>query len=320
MTMSNEPVLICVDWGSSNFRAFLLDGQANMLDVQNSDQGVLKLQPDEFESCLLDRISPWLESGKLPVLMAGMVGSQQGWSETSYVSCPVSLNGLSHHLYWVANTADLDIAIVPGVKGLSISGQPDVMRGEEVQIFGALHLLGQSQEDALICLPGTHSKWAWIESGDNNEPKVVDFSTQMTGELHNVLLTQSILGRLSESPESGVPLNAGAVDKGFSRIQSHGGLLHHLFSARTDVLDGTLDARDVTAYLSGLLIGTEVKDMLAALPDVERIYLVGNDKLCGLYTNAIEKAGFSALTISGEQAACMGMLAIAEQSNLLKKS
>jgi len=261
----HRAALICVDWGSTNFRAFLLDAEGELLDRISSEAGMLKLRQDQFEPTLMQQIAPWLESGPLPVLMAGMVGSQRGWREASYVDCPASMYRLTENLCLVPNEADLNIMIVPGMKGESFSGQADVMRGEEVQIFGALALLqqtqselhdGPSEDQVLLCLPGTHSKWARIGKAQDKDAQVMDFSTQMTGELYSLLDKYSILGCMSHAGEAERVVNAEVFDQGVSNVQSSGGLLHQLFSARSNVLAGTLSSTEVGSYLSGLLVGT----------------------------------------------------------------
>jgi len=321
-----SPALICVDWGSTNFRAFLLDSKGELLDQVNSAQGMLTLRQEQFEATLMEQIARWLATGPLPVLMAGMVGSQRGWCDAGYVSCPVNLSGLTQNLCRVPNAADLPLAIVPGIKGQSLFDQPDVMRGEEVQIFGALSLLQQMTtelpeqrlpERALICLPGTHSKWARIDSTNPDMPRVLDFSTQMTGELFSLLNKHSILGRGAATETTAPEVNAELFDQGVSRAQGNGGMLHHLFSARTHLLAGDLSSAHVGSFLSGLLVGTEIKEMLKALPETQVVYLVGNEKLNKLYRHTLERAGIRVHCISGDQAAHVGMLTIAKQTNLL---
>jgi len=322
----HSAAVICVDWGSTNFRAFLLDAGGELLDRINSDAGMLKLRQDQFEPTLMQQIAPWLESGPLPVLMSGMVGSQRGWHEAAYVDCPASMDSLTEHLCWVPNEADLKIMIVPGMKGESISGQADVMRGEEVQIFGALALLQQTEsalhdglfeEQVLFCLPGTHSKWARVGKAQHKHAQVLDFSTQMTGELYSLLDKYSILGCMSHAGEAKKTVNAEVFEQGVSNVQSSGGLLHQLFSARSNVLAGTLSSTEVGSYLSGLLVGTEVKTMLEVLPATQSVYLVGNETLNVHYRHALEKAGVNVRSISGDQAAYMGMIAIAKQIGLI---
>lgn len=324
-THDQPPALICVDWGSSNFRAFLLDAEGAVLDSTSAASGMLKLSQDQFEPILMQHITHWLEVAPLPVLMAGMVGSQQGWHEAGYVSCPATLSALVDNLYWVPNAANLKLAIVPGMNGQSIAGQPDVMRGEEVQIFGALSLLQhalaerrneQSDDHALLCLPGTHTKWARIDKASQQHAQVLDFSTQMTGELYSVLNQHSILGRMRKNKEPQAANNTKAFDRGVSCSQGSGGLLHHLFSARTHVLAETLSSSDVDSYLSGLLLGSEVKEMLAQLPATQIVYVVGNDALNARYSHTLEKLGVNACCINGDRAAYTGMLTIARQAGL----
>lgn len=322
-----KPALICVDWGSSNFRAFLLSSSGQLLDCISANQGMLKLAKDQFEAVLMQQVSPWLKLGPLPILMAGMVGSQRGWQEAAYVECPATIDDLASNLTWVKNNAKLKIAIVPGLKGNSISGQRDVMRGEEVQIFGALALLQQSdsnidnqesQSQMLFCLPGTHSKWARLDLLQK-QAKVRDFSTQMTGELYALLDKHSILSGNVKSATDNLVMDAEVFEQGIACAQRSGGLLHQLFSARTNVLANVLNSAEVNSYLSGMLVGYEVMEMLTQLPSTKKVYLIGSETLNSHYRHVLEKSAIQVQSISGEQAAYMGMLGIAKRAGLITK-
>ena len=314
--------LICVDWGSTNFRAFLLDADGDVLDSVSAEQGMLKLRKDEFEPFLLRNIDAWIKRQPLPVLMAGMVGSQQGWYEADYVVCPAELAGLCSKLSMVPNQRGLKIALIPGMSAAGISGQPDVMRGEEVQIFGMLSMLqsqGELDQHAVVCLPGTHTKWASVDHSNKGVLQVTNFSTQMTGEIHSVLLNHSILGRVRDSSCTSNEIDFDSFDQGVSCSQKAGGVLHQIFSARSRVLAKQLDAANVNSYLSGVLVGSEVEQMLNALADVTTVYLVGSDSLCELYQRAIRHYQVNVVTVNGNKSSYKGMLAIAQQANLLNQ-
>ena len=156
--------MIAIDWGSSAFRAFLLDSSGDVLARISTDDGVLMTNGTSFSRILMDNCGRWLDKhGCLPIVMSGMVGSRNGWREASYVPCPVTVEALAAAPLKVGNDQGLDVRIMPGVSGPNFFGGLDVMRGEEVQVFGALASLDLS--NALICLPGTHSKWCVIENG-----------------------------------------------------------------------------------------------------------------------------------------------------------
>lgn len=327
-TETHSPALVCVDWGSTNFRCFLLDKKGKLLDSVGAKKGVLSLAPHHFETTLLEHISLWLSDAELPIIMSGMVGSQKGWSETQYLYCPFDIHSLATHLHWVEHSSTLKIAIVPGIKGHSIAKQPDVMRGEEVQILGAFTLIEQNSttfkpsiknDKCLMCLPGTHSKWANIDINDKHNAQMLNFSTQMTGEIYSLLTEHSILGQhhqgVSEQKES--PLISDAFIQGVNGSQNSGGLLHHLFSARTHLLEGVLTSDDVDNYLSGLLLGAEVDAMLNAQPDIQEVVLVGNENLNTRYQYVLNNKGINTCLINGKQAAYTGMLTVAKQVGLV---
>ena len=256
--------MIAVDWGTTSFRAYRLDRNGAIVETRAAPKGILAVPAGGFESVLHEQIDGWGEEG--PVVMSGMVGSRQGWIEAPYVPCPAGF----HEVAAAMREVRKGIWIVPGVSCRDASGVPDVMRGEETQVLGA-------ERDGLFCLPGTHSKWVEVRAG-----RIERFSTAMTGEVYAVLKSHSILGRMMEE---GRP-DARAFQHGLERSGEPGGLLHHLFGVRTKGLMGDLDGAASSSYLSGLLIGHEIR---AVRP---RSFLVlGEPRLAELYSEAAAALG-----------------------------
>jgi 2-dehydro-3-deoxygalactonokinase len=180
----------------------------------------------------------------------------------------------------------------------------DAMRGEETQIVGAL--AHQGIEDALLCLPGTHSKWAVVTEG-----RIARFRTHMTGELFAVLRQHSILGRLMHDDVD----DAEAFRRGLARAREPGGLLNHLFSARTAGLFARLAEPSLASYLSGLLIGDELHGALAATPPQGPVLLVGAPALCRRYADALAWRGVDSVVVP-ESVGALGLHHIARAAGL----
>ena len=240
-----------------------------------------------------------------PRLACGMIGSRQGWSEAPYVDCPAPLAALAAGIIRVA---DNKLTIIPGVRTRDANGIPDVMRGEETQLAGAVD---DTEDRVLTVLPGTHSKWALVEKG-----QLVDFATFMTGEMYNVLLNHSILGRLAEpaGPEPGP-----AFERGVTRGLGPGGLNHDLFGARTLALMGELAPEEIPDWLSGLLLGREVRNARVWAQrqgcDGARVRLVGTDALMARYAAAMTQAGV-AVDLARADSAARGLWRIAQHVSL----
>ncbi len=283
---------IAVDWGTTNRRAYRLDRSgACTLEFEDGD-GVLKVAPGAFPEALLE-IRKRL--GDAPLLLAGMVGSNKGWVEAPYVRCPVAIDDLAKALVWPGESE----AIVPGVAYVG-EGRADVMRGEEVQLLGAVEA-GQVPPDAIVCHPGTHNKWVVVEGG-----RIASFRTVMTGELFNLLKEHSILSDLL-SGDSAVetPFRAG-VRHGLD----HCDVTAELFSVRARVLLGEARAEDAAAYTSGLLIGADVRTGLS--PDGKKpVFIMGRRDLTALYAKATCEAGREPVELDGEQSFLSGIRAIA---------
>ncbi len=270
--------LIGLDWGTSSLRAMLFDGEGNVHEARQRTWGIRHLPEGGFDAALSEICSDW---PVCPTLAAGMVGSRQGWREAPYVDTPADIRTVANHLVRVRSGDGRDIHIVPGVRD---EGAPDVMRGEETQVIGALDLHPELKPGARLVLPGTHSKWIDLRDG-----RIAGFATMMTGELYAVLLRHSILG----APMSDTP-TAERFDDSFddgvrvARASGSAGVLTRIFSARALMLEGRLPAAAVPDYLSGLLIGEEWRAALAASRvDADRMpVLIGDEVLCLRYRRA----------------------------------
>ena len=282
--------MIAVDWGTSSFRAYRLDGDGKVLEERVSPDGILAVASGEFPAVLDRQIAGWEEE---TILMSGMVGSRQGWLEVPYVQCPAGAGTIASALRkvaWRGGTA----WIVPGVSCVDEAGVPDVMRGEETQILGVLDEL---PEESLVCLPGTHSKWVQVRGG-----RIAAFRTFFTGELFAVLKEHSLLGRMMQE---GTP-DEHAFAEGVDRSADEGGLLHHLFGVRARGLFGELAAGKAPSYLSGLLIGHELR----SAPQDTRVHFLGSRDLSAIYARAAELLGIECKLLD-PQAAPRGLFKLA---------
>jgi 2-dehydro-3-deoxygalactonokinase len=289
--------LIAVDWGTSNFRTFQLDADGTILARRSSPQGILRVEGGHFAETLHAEVGDWLAQGERHILLCGMIGSREGWVEAPYLPCPVGIEDLAQSVVEVP-FADAEVRLVPGVSGTDFDGVPEVMRGEETEAMGILDTCGGT---GLVCFPGTHSKWIHL-----SDRKIVNLITCMTGELYGALSRNTILER---TMISGGGIDDTAFRRGIARSADSGGLLHHLFGVRTLTLMDQLREEASASYLSGLLIGHEVR---AAMPPGGAVHLVGAAPLCSLYAQTIEACGGSA-TVEDEDAAARGLAAIARR-------
>jgi 2-dehydro-3-deoxygalactonokinase len=291
--------MIGIDWGTSGFRAFRLDEDGAIRDRRTAPRGILAVVDGGFEEELLRQVGDWIAEGERHVLMSGMVGSRQGWVEAPYVPCPAGLAEIAAALTAVP-CAGAAVFVVPGLSCRDASGTPEVMRGEETQILGVLPAIAGS---ALACLPGSHSKWARVVDG-----RIADFETYFSGEAFAALRFHTILGRLMRD----APTDLAAFDRGIARAGEGGHLLHHLFGVRTLGLFGWLQEGEAASYLSGLLIGHEVRAALPAGAAAE-VHLIGAEGLCTLYARAITICGGRA-AIHGEEAAARGLALLGREA------
>ncbi|HEX7339819.1 MAG TPA: 2-dehydro-3-deoxygalactonokinase [Rhodanobacteraceae bacterium] len=270
---------IVLDWGTSRLRGWLLDDGGRVLCARTRDWGIRHLPDGGYAAAFADLALHW---PRVPVLAAGMVGSRQGWREAPYVEAPATLQALCASLVDVASNDGRCMSIVPGVRD---DAGPDVMRGEETQVFGVLETHPSLAADALVILPGTHSKWVAVK-----DACIARFATFMTGELYGIVSRHSILAMPDAAPEQAADAHAAAFARGLATARDSGaqGALARLFSARVLMLEGRLAPACVADYLSGLLIGEEWRAALAAdwLTVARPLVLVGEPALCARYRQA----------------------------------
>jgi 2-dehydro-3-deoxygalactonokinase len=292
--------MIAIDWGTSSLRAYRLDAHGQIIDTRRSGQGILA-SAGRFADVLRELVGDW--PGE--ILLCGMIGSRNGWIELPYLPCPADTTALAAamQLHEDAALPGRRLWFVPGVAARAQSGVPDVMRGEETQIAGLLPKLGAGKHT--LCLPGTHCKWARVEDG-----RLVDFATTMTGELYALLRQHSILGKLMDGADDHLHDDAFAL--GVARSGEPGGLSHHLFGTRTLGLFDRLPGTALSSYLSGILIGHEIRDRQ---PIGDVVHLVGSSGLSQRYARALGLLGIGSMR-HGEDLAATGLYLLAQQRSL----
>ena len=273
--------MIAVDWGTTSFRAYRLAPDGRVMARRSAAAG-LRSCGAAFEQTLVGQLDGWDDP---TIVLAGMIGSRSGWREVPYVRCPAGTDEIvagMHEIDDAAAFAGRRLFIAPGVAHVEPGRAPEVMRGEESQVVGLLDETDLRHDEA-VCLPGTHSKWVRIESG-----RIVSLRTAMTGELYALLRHHSLLA-------SNMPSDADGSDdfpsfaRGFDASDAPGGLAHHLFGVRTLGLFGQLDGRLAPSYLSGLLIGHELRGMVTQR--LATAHLIGSTSLTQRYARALRLLG-----------------------------
>lgn len=292
MSETVTPDWIAVDWGTTNLRAFAMQG-ATVLARAGSDQGMGRLAVAEFEPALMALIDSWLSAGPVPVIACGMVGSRQGWVEAPYraVPCPP----LGDDLTAAPTSRGLSVRVV---SGLSQAKPADVMRGEETQIAGFLAL--NPGWDGVLCLPGTHTKWAHLSAGE-----VVSFQTFMTGELYALISDRSVL----RHSLGGDGWDSQVFEQAVADAMGHPErLAARLFGLRADhLLHGTA-AGATRAALSGLLIGAELAASRAYWLG-QNLAILGMGDQARSYQAALRPQGIEAMLVDTNKATLAGLTA-----------
>lgn len=299
MTMT-QAQWVGVDWGTSNLRAYIVDGSGSLIVELESDNGMLNLEPEEFEGALVNLIGPWLAQGrKTPVFACGMVGARQGWMEVKYRSVPCS--PLHDSEFARVETLDprIEVFILPG---LSQASPADVMRGEETQLAG--FLASEPEFSGVACLPGTHTKWAEVRNGE-----IHTFHTYMTGELFSLLSQHSIL-RHSVSEEGEDP--SAFLQAALKAVTCPEQVAVELFGLRAQSLLEQPEPQVARARLSGMIIGHEI-GVAREFWNGRQIALIGTTKLASLYAEVLSKVGAETQIIDTRSATLSGLAIAARQ-------
>lgn len=299
--MSN---LIAIDWGTSAFRAYLLDGRGNIVQKVFSPRGILTVENGTFAQVLDTQLKEFPRlSRNTPIIAAGMITSKNGWCETPYLTCPVDSKDLGENLIPFETEEYGTIWFVPGVNQLV--PEPDIMRGEESQLAGI-----RSEEDVVAVMPGTHSKWVKV-----SDQAIRRFKTYMTGEFYSLVIKHSILKPASEALWSEEAFRKGVL-YGFSMADKGNGLLSGIFQVRVEVILGRQPEKNTSSYVSGLLVGYEIADAVrSGFHTAEKKLIIGDGYLSTLYQLALSECGIGS-EIAVEDLSAHGLYRIAKHTVL----
>lgn len=297
-------MLLALDWGTTSFRAYLFDSNRQIVDTISAPAGIMQ-DNDGFEAVYYTQVGNWLKQFEnLPVIASGMITSKQGWVETPYLPCPASLEDLSKNLTRHETSQEDTIYFVSGVSQKKPTA--NIMRGEETQMAGL-----KSDSAITAVLPGTHSKWIRMELDT-----IEYFTTFMTGELFAAITEHTILGKLLTDNDDPAGFEQG-VSEGFSTDMESGGILSKLFGARAMPLLGEMNPDSIKNYLSGLLLGTEIREAVNAGFAMNATPVIcGSPELTRRYDTALGICGIKSRQGETDLAA-QGLIRIAAKAGLL---
>ena len=294
----SKAVFIAGDWGTSRLRLYLCDAGGNVLARGEGEGASVPDCAARFAAA----VAPWEKAhGILPAILSGMVGSTIGWREVPYLKCPARPSAIAAAALRF-DAQDRGIAILPGLTCRGKTGAPDVMRGEETQILGALRLHANLAKGRhLFCLPGTHAKWVSVIDG-----AVTQFQTALSGELFELLRRHSVLTRDSSEVDAQSPAFMLGLD--FARQNRKADLLYLLFSARSRVVTGEMAKADAASYLSGLILGKDIATAMALFEFDGPVQLICTPALAVLYGKALGAYDVKSAAIDGDRAALAGLV------------
>lgn len=312
------------DWGTSSFRLKLVELPGlRVVATEQSDEGNAATfekwqqtgRPENerlaFYLNILQEHTRQLASqcgqtlAGLPVVISGMASSTVGMLELPYKELPFAVDGSDLATKILPATPDFDhpVLLISGVKT-----PDDVMRGEEVQLVGCG--FAPTETEQLFLHPGTHAKHVTVRRGQATE-----LETYMTGEFFALLTKESILASaVAKDDDFANPAHRQAFEQGVEQSQ-HGNLLHNAFLVRTNRLFDKRTPSENFYYLSGLLIGAELRDFPADFTGL--VVLAGEKALVSHYEAALRLLGIAdrvTLTIkSAEEVTLRGQRTVLER-------
>lgn len=298
-----EPVTVVLDWGTTNFRAFLVKSDGSIVDEKIGDRGIQSVTKGEHARVVSEGLASWrAEYGPLDIVAAGMIGSRNGWIEMPYVPTPAAVGDLAAACRTIELAQGDRLTFLPGLTDPTAFPFPDVMRGEETQLVG----FGLNR-DMVVVLPGTHAKWAEIKGG-----RIERFRTFVTGEIYATLASHSFLSKVATAERDHA---TAAFAEGIALAQQEcaraGGLLTRLFAVRAGWLAGTITPDEMKSRLSGLIVGWEFVEARAGgwFKEGDTIAVVGDDDLVEVYERVATAFGLE-LAPAPADAAIRGALEI----------
>jgi 2-dehydro-3-deoxygalactonokinase len=298
---------ILADWGTSRFRAFVVEGES-IVDRVASDEGISALREGQHREVFLKHCRPWLErEPEAPVALVGMVGSKEGWRTAPYAQCPAGPADIAGAMIEVDIGEGRKAHIVPGLACEPQAGAVDVMRGEETLCLGA------GVADGLVCLPGTHPKWVEMKGG-----RVARFATYFTGEMYALLRHHSMVGRPATEPEEPAGFERGleAAERNSGRSGARVGLLHLIFGARAAAVTGRLPGAELGPYISGLLTGDEINGAFSLFEKPREVTAIGGEERVALFAKALARHGVATIAKDPEEALISGMGRILDERSV----
>jgi 2-dehydro-3-deoxygalactonokinase len=298
-----QAAYVAVDWGTSSFRLWLIDRTGEILGERRSNEGMMAAGKPGFATVLQAHLEAVGAASGLPIIVCGMAGARQGWVEAGYVETPAPLASILKHAVPVPGQGR-DIRILPGIAQRDPKA-PDVMRGEETQLLGAIGM--DAAGEAIVCMPGTHSKWVGVNGGT-----VERFATFMTGELFDAVSRHTILSHAVADADAAQDIDAfqSAVMAAFETPALAANLLFQVRSGQLLYGGKPSAARE---KISGTLIGLELAAGLGRETPKSGITLIASGRLQTIYQLAFETMSVPVRTIEAEDAVRRG-LSMAAQS------
>lgn len=296
--MNDRGAILFGDWGSTRLRLWFARGVERSRYVEKPGVIAGAISPAQILENALSQIDAVGEARE--IILCGMAGARGGLREVLYAPCPTTAAN------WALNAVrfalgDREIVVFPGLCYRDATGTPDVMRGEEAQVFGAMTLDPDFERgEQIYVLPGTHSKWVTSRDG-----RIEHFVTCLTGELFARLEGSSLL--------DGAKLNedgTGTEDEGFAEgivTRCHGGALGSvIFAARSARLCDGRSLAWARGFVSGMLIADEVAAHMAGAHGND-IVVVGSGSLTARYADVIERLGGNVRILDGDACVLRGL-------------
>ena len=289
---------VLVDWGTSSFRLWGVTTNGDILFESKTPFGMSKLQPIDFEDYFEAALDKLEVPDDVPALICGMAGAAQGWQDAGYIDAPMGLSDIASTAIRIGTKSGRDVRILPGVAQRNVE-HPNVMRGEETLLLGAVNL---ELQFSVYCLPGTHSKWAFMDGN-----KLNSFFTMMTGEIFELLSDHSTLSPyLKGQGQNDIDLNAFEIALK-QTLSDPNKIFQTLFNLRAGPLIGDpTNVNERRAKLSGILIGAELATIREKANGM--VGLIASGLHAQLYSHAFVIAGIDFESIDSNALALAGLL------------
>lgn len=280
--------IIALDMGTTNTRAYLLDGKGNIIKTSKQNIGAGESAKCLSKQPIINAVKTCIEElcnceNISAVIASGMITSGLGLKEVPHLIAPVSTEDIADNMVEESypEIADIPFWFVPGVKNnTDIDDEMDMMRGEETESVALI----ERAQDAVYILPGSHTKFVSVKGG-----VIESCLTTLTGELLAVITKDTVAAQAVEHKFADIRFfNKEYLLKGYNAAEKYG-IARAVFGTRILRVLSDVDANTAAWYLLGAVLQGDIAALKGANLCSNTAVVAGKEPFVSAWKELLEK-------------------------------